>query len=225
MSRILIIEDDAAIVEGLIAAFEFHGYTLITAMNGEDGIAEFISSPPDLAIVDVMLPDIDGFDICSKLKSVNKDVPVIFLTAKNQESDKLLGFQLGADDYVTKPFSARELIARVKVHLRKSAAEPELRTVHIGSALVNFDDFTVEYKGDRHTLSPKEKKILQLLYNNRGVVVSRDKIIDEVWGQEYDPSIKTIDNFIGKLRRKIEDNPGKPVHIINVFGAGFKLIV
>ncbi len=227
MKKILIIEDDPTIIEGLITAFEFHGFELFIGMNGKQGIELFENKKPELIIIDIMLPDIDGFDICKKIREENKAIPIVFLTAKNQESDKLLGFELGADDYVTKPFSARELIARVKVHLKRadnSVNQQQMnQEVFIGKAQINFENYTIKKNEIICYLTPKEMKILKLLYDNPNTVVSRDRIIDEVWGNEYDPNIKTIDNFIGKLRKKIEDNPKNPIYIINVFGAGFKL--
>ena len=145
------------------------------------------------------------------------------LTAKSQESDKLLGFELGADDYVTKPFSAKELIARVKAVLKRSSIKtPVKREVQIGSTVVNLDNFTVCKGGTEYSLSPKEHAILELFIRLPDTVVSRSRIIDEVWGDEYFPSPKTIDNFIVKLRGKIEDNPRKPRHILTVHGAGYK---
>lgn len=225
--KILIIEDDPTIIEGLTAAFEFHGFKLFTAMNGMQGIALLKNEKPELVIIDIMLPDIDGFDICKKIRETDQLIPIIFLTAKNQESDKLLGFELGANDYVTKPFSARELIARVKVHLKKmdnsKRGESSEQELLIGNVKVNFKNYTLQKEGVIYNLSPKELKILKLLNENPDTVISRDRIIDVVWGEEYDPHIKTIDNFIGKLRKKIEDDPKKPIYILNVFGAGFKL--
>ncbi len=225
--KILIIEDDPTIIEGLITAFEFHGFKLYTGINGMQGIDLLKKEKPELVIIDIMLPDIDGFDICKKIRETDQSLPIIFLTAKNQESDKLLGFELGADDYVTKPFSARELIARVKVHLKRvknSDSEiPINRGMIIGKAQIDFENYTLKKEEIIYNLSPKEMKILKLLCENPNTVVSRDRIIDVVWGGEYDPNIKTIDNFIGKLRKKIEDDPKKPIYILNVFGAGFKL--
>ncbi len=224
--KILIIEDDPTIIEGLVIAFEFHGYELLTAQNGIEGLAHFRDGRPALVIIDIMLPDIDGYDICKKIRESDDSIPLIFLTAKNQESDKLLGFELGADDYVTKPFSAKELIARVKVHLKKrdkTVQQNRAELPVIGSVQIDFDNFVLIRNDERIPLSPKEQKILKLLHENPDRVVSRDEIIDGVWGEEYDPNIKTIDNFIGKLRKKIEADPKKPKYLLNVFGAGFKL--
>jgi DNA-binding response OmpR family regulator len=227
-NTILLIEDDPTIIKGLESAFSFHGFNLITAMNGDQGLTLYKKERIDLVIIDVMLPDIDGFDLCKRIREENKFIPIIFLTAKSQESDKLLGFELGADDYVTKPFSAKELIARVNVHLKKTKiADLENKTggeIIIGKATVNFDNFTISKDNQVFTLTPKEHKILKLLHNNIDLVVTRDQIMDMVWGDDYYPNIKTIDNFIRKLRLKIEEDPKKPQYLINIFGTGFKLI-
>lgn len=228
MNKILIIEDDATIVEGLVAAFGFHGFEVCSAGSSEKGVPLFQKEKPQLVILDIMLPGLDGFDACKRLRELDPKVPIIMLTARSQESDKLLGFELGADDYVTKPFSAKELIARVKAVLKRSAilesglTSNPVQTVTVGSARVNFADFTIQKDGTEHPLSPKEHDILELLTGNPNTVISRNRIIDEVWGDEYFPSPKTIDNFVVKLRNKIEDNPKKPRHILTVHGAGYK---
>ncbi len=227
MTKILIIEDDRAIIEGLEAALNFHGFQVITAESSEKGVPLFQSESPGLVILDVMLPGLDGFEACKRIKEIAPQMPVIMLTAKSQESDKLLGFELGVDDYVTKPFSAKELIARVKAVLKRSAHQPEpapqqKQEITIGSAVVNFSHFTVTKDGTESSLSPKEHAILKLFVQNPDTVISRSRIIDEVWGDEYFPSPKTIDNFVVKLRNKLEDTPRKPQHILTVHGAGYK---
>jgi len=223
MKKILIIEDDLTIVKGLETAFKFHGFEVLAAGSSEEGLPLFQQAKPDLVILDIMLPGLDGFEACKKIREQDRRVPVIMLTAKSQESDKLLGFELGADDYVTKPFSARELIARVKAVLKRVTQAPaQDQTVTIGSAVVNFDNFTVSKRGEEYSLSPKEHAILKLFVEHPDTVISRSRIIDEVWGDEYFPSPKTIDNFVVKLRSKIEDNPKKPRYFLTVHGAGYK---
>ena len=225
MQRILIIEDDRTIIEGLEAAFKFHEFEVFSAESSEVGLPLVRQKKPDLVILDIMLPGLDGFEACKKIKKQDRHLPIIMLTAKSQESDKLLGFELGADDYVTKPFSAKELIARVKAVLKRTAAAPAPsaeQVMTIGNAIVNFDNFTLGKGTDEFPLSPKEHAILKLFVNHPDTVISRSRIIDEVWGDEYFPSPKTIDNFVVKLRGKIEDNPKKPQHILTVHGAGYK---
>ena len=173
--------------------------------------------------VDIMLPGHDGYEICKKIRELNKNIPIIMLTAKSRESDKLLGFELGADDYVTKPFSVKELIARVKAVLKRGEKQDLLiDIVQIGEIEVNFKNFELKNRENVYPLSPKECDILKLLIKNPDEVINRDRIIDKVWGNEYFPSPRTIDNFILKLRNKIENDPRNPSHILTVHGAGYK---
>ena len=224
MVKLLIIEDDATIVEGLETIFSHHGFTVSHALNGEQGMELYKSNPPDLVLLDIMLPGVDGYQICKEIRDLNKDIPIILLTAKSQEGDKLLGFDLGADDYITKPFRALELLARIKALLKRSYKAPAIASaVKLGRAVINFDNFTVTQDQQVLSLSPKERDILKLLAENPDTVISRDRIIDEVWGGEYFPNPKTIDNFIRKLRAKVELDPKNPVHIQSVHGAGYIL--
>ena len=226
MAKILLIEDDKTIVEALEDTLRFHDFTVFTAGDGKEGMERFAREDPDLVILDIMLPGVDGFEVCRKIRQLNKDVPVIMLTAKNQESDKLLGFELGVDDYVTKPFSVRELTARVKAVLKRSSGTPAAaeneNIVRVGRAEINFKNFTVTREGVEYPLSPKEYEILKLLVEHPDEMIDRNRIIDVVWGDEYFPSPRTIDNFILKLRNKIEEDPKNSVHILTVHGAGYK---
>jgi DNA-binding response OmpR family regulator len=246
MSKILVIEDDQTIIEGLKPAFEFYGFSLLIALDGLEGVRLYQKEKPELVILDVMLPGADGFEVCKKIRESDLRTPIIMLTAKSRENDKLLGFELGADDYITKPFSAKELIARVKAVLKRTgnetcrkgdrkgdsqeaskgdsqeARQEAPQEITVGNAVVNLEYFTVLRAGDEYTLSPKEHDILQLFVNNPETVVTRSRIIDEVWGEEYFPSPKTVDNFVVKLRGKIEDKPRNPRHIITVHGVGYK---
>lgn len=223
MNKILIIEDDPKIVKGLETAFKFHEFTVLHANNAEGGLSIFQKNQPDLVILDIMLPGLDGFEICKRVKKENPLIPVIMLTAKSQESDKLLGFELGIDDYITKPFSAKELIARVKAVLKRSNMNHRIhKAITIGNVSVNFESFLVIKGESEIPLSPKERAILKLFTTFPNRVISRSQIIDEVWGDDYFPSPKTIDNFIVKLRSKIEDNPKKPQHLLTIHGAGYK---
>jgi len=183
------------------------------------------SEKPDVVILDVMLPGFDGFEICKKIRERDRRIPIIMLTAKGGESDKLRGFETGADDYVTKPFSARELIARVNAVLKRSGVpvkEEQKQVFTVGNVSVNFDNFTVKREGEELSLSLKEYEILRLLMDNPDTVISRDRIIDDIWGEDYYPNPKTIDNFILKLRNKIEEDPRDPRHILAVHGVGYK---
>jgi len=225
MPKILIIEDDKTIVEGLEDTLQFHDFTVFTAGSGREGLKMYQKHKPDLIILDIMLPGVDGFEVCKKIKQSDKAMPIIMLTAKSQESDKLLGFELGADDYITKPFSVKELVARVRAVLKRSAGNPKVENiVTVGTAEINFKNFTVNREGAGYALSPKEYDILKLLVAHPDEVIHRDRIIDEVWGDEYYPSPRTIDNFILKLRTKIETDPKNPRYILTVHGAGYKLV-
>jgi DNA-binding response OmpR family regulator len=229
MNKILIIEDDRTIVEALADTFIFHDFEVKSAADGKSGYDVFLGWKPDVIILDLMLPGLDGFDICKKIRKKDRQIPVIMLTARSQESDKLLGFELGADDYVTKPFSVKELVARVKAVLKRSAPGnresrgKNLETAVVGQAAIHFKNFTITRAGIEYPLSPRECEILKLLVKHPGEVVDRNRIIDVVWGDEYFPSPRTIDNFILKLRNKIEEDPRNPVHILTVHGAGYKL--
>jgi DNA-binding response OmpR family regulator len=223
MRKILIIEDDKLIVEGLEDTLQFHDYEVVTAGNGKDGLSLFQKEKPDLIILDIMLPGVDGFEVCKKIKQTNRDIPIIMLTARSQENDKLLGFELGVDDYVTKPFSVKELVARVGAVLNRSKKTSKKETlVTVGKAEINFKNFTITREGVEYPLSPKEYEILKLLISHPDEVIDRNRIIDVVWGDEYFPSPRTIDNFILKLRAKIETDPKNPEYILTVHGAGYK---
>lgn len=233
MPTIFIIEDDQTITQGLETAFRFHGFNVYTAESSEHGLPRLPELKPDLVILDIMLPGLDGFETCKRIRELDRHLPIIMLTAKSQESDKLLGFELGADDYVTKPFSAKELVSRVKSVLKRcnrptetistTTSTPTMTPgITIGRAVVNFDHFTITKDGTESPLSPKEHAILKLLVHSPDTVISRSRIIDEVWGETYFPSPKTIDNFVVKLRGKIEDNPKKPRFILTVHGVGYK---
>ncbi|MCK5220793.1 MAG: response regulator transcription factor [Candidatus Aminicenantes bacterium] len=226
MTKILLVEDDKTIVEALSSALTFHDFSVEATDNSEKGYEKFVSEKPDLLILDINLPGADGFELCRKIRKVDQIVPIILLTARVQESDKLLGFELGADDYITKPFSAKELIARIRAVLKRSAGDKRGQTPNkIGLVEILLDQFLVKKGGKESSLSPKEQQILKLFLENPGKVISRDEIIDKIWGDDYFPSPKTIDNFIVKLRNKIEDNPKDPQHIITLHGAGYKLLL
>lgn len=228
MKKILIIEDDLTIVEALEDTFRFHDFEVFTAVNGKEGYDLFLKQKSDLILLDIMLPGQDGFEVCKKIRKEDQCIPIVILTAKSQESDKLLGFELGADDYVTKPFSVKELVARVNAVLKRyvyrnqNQSDKKEGMVTVGKAVINFKEFTISCKGMEYSLSPKEYDILKLLVKHPGEVINRDRIIDVVWGDEYFPSPRTIDNFILKLRNKIEENPRNPVHILTVHGVGYK---
>jgi DNA-binding response OmpR family regulator len=226
MSKILIIEDDNTLQQGLAETLQFHGFETISTRDGLSGLKLVEQQRPDLIVLDIMLPGVDGYEVCKQVRRHDEKTPILMLTARDRENDKLLGFELGADDYLTKPFSLKELVARVQALLKRTALEKDApATVRIGDAEVLFRRFEIRRGGKALELTPKENAILRLLVAHSPEVVSRDRIMDRVWGGEYDPSPRTIDNFILKLRQKIERDPARPEHLLTVHGAGYKLIM
>jgi len=225
MEKILVIEDEPDMVMGLKDNLEYEGYTVVTARDGLEGIELAAKELPDLIILDLMLPKKDGYDVCKELRSKGMDTPIIMLTAKSQEVDKVLGLELGADDYVTKPFSIREVLARIKAVLRRKGGRPQkLDSYEFGNVHVDFRKSTVVKNGETVELSHYENEILRLLIANKDEPVSRNRLLDEVWGYDLFPTTRTIDNHIVKLRQKIEDDPKNPAHVITVHGIGYKFV-
>jgi DNA-binding response OmpR family regulator len=223
--RILIIEDEEDIVLGLKDAFEFEGYEIGSAATGEEGVALATETAPDLVILDLMLPGINGYQVCERIRRLDRAMPILILSARSQESDIIRGLEAGADDYMTKPFSVGELLARVRTVFRRVEAfsRRTSKIVTVGEVRVDVDARTATVDGTAVDLGFYETAILALLDERRGVPVSRDEILDHVWGLDANPTNRTIDNFILKLRRKLEENPAKPKHILTVYGQGYKL--
>jgi DNA-binding response OmpR family regulator len=227
MKRILIVEDEAGMLQGLKDNLEFEGYDVDTASEGKTGLDKTLRGSYDLIILDVMLPHVSGFDICKTARKEGIETPVILLTAKGEEIDKVLGLELGADDYITKPFSLRELLARIKAILRRSPASNNGHGefIKVGNISVNFKNFEAK-EGDKEVkMSHKEFEILHYLYKNTGKTVDRDDLMTNVWGIDYDITTRTIDNFILKLRQKIETDLNNPKVILTVHGVGYKMIL
>ncbi|KAF0242939.1 MAG: two-component system OmpR family alkaline phosphatase synthesis response regulator [Planctomycetota bacterium] len=222
---ILVVEDEADILRGLRDNLAYEGWRVLTAGDGEKGLALAMKEKPDLVILDWMLPGMDGLAVCRELRARGAQVPVVFLTARGQEVDRVLGLEMGADDYVTKPFSVRELVARVKAILRRAAgtaARPA--KFAIGDLEVDADAFTAKRGKKNIDLGRYEAEILRLLAQRRGQVVSRNDILNEVWGVDAYPTDRTVDNYIVKLRQKIEKDPKNPKLLITVHGAGYKVV-
>jgi DNA-binding response OmpR family regulator len=225
MSKILLIEDERKMRLGLKDNLEFEGYDVNAVGNGKDGLHELVTNSYDLVILDVMLPQMSGFDVLRKARENGVTTPVIMLTAKGEEVDKVIGLELGADDYVTKPFSLRELIARVKAVLRRNEGRvPSSGTMRLGDVEVDFATYNATKRGEALTMTPKEFEILKFLWEHRNTVVSRDQLLTNVWGYDESISTRTVDNFILKLRQKIENDPSHPCFIITMHGTGYKLI-
>lgn len=228
MARILIVEDEPSMRMGLKDNLEFESFDVDQAPDGEEGLEKSLSNTYDLILLDVMMPKMSGLDMCKALRSKGNKTPIIFLTAKGEEIDKVLGLELGADDYITKPFSLREVIARVKAVLRRAGAlapEKSPRQFTIGKLWVDFEHYEAKIDNKIEKLSHKEFEVLLYLHKHKNEVVSRYQLLEDVWGYETQPTTRTIDNFILKLRHRIEENPNNPRHILTVHGAGYKLLV
>lgn len=223
--KILIIEDEPHIVLGLSDALEFEGFQVASASKGKEGIQLAKQEKPDAILLDLMLPDTNGFKVCEDLRRWDAFVPIIMLTARGQEIDKIRGLDAGADDYVTKPFSVGELIARLRAIFRRASrlSETTPEVFDIGQVKVNMTAHTVARGSKSHQLSFYEVELLRLLHERVGQPVSREEILQKIWGIEAGPSNRTVDNFIVKLRKKIEKSPDKPEHILTVYGYGYKL--
>jgi DNA-binding response OmpR family regulator len=223
--KILIIEDEPHIVLGLTDALEFEGFCVASAATGKEGVTLASSQKPNAILLDLMLPDMNGFNVCEDIRRVDPFVPIIMLTARQQEVDKIRGLDAGADDYVTKPFSVGELVARLRAIFRRAQrpAEPTAEVFSIGQATVSVPTQTVTRGQRSEQLSFYEVELLRLLHERMGQPVSRDEILQKIWGTELGPSNRTVDNFIVKLRKKVERYPDKPEHILTVYGFGYKL--
>jgi len=225
MSKILIVDDEPNMRLGLKDNLEFEGYDVDSAADGESALVKIIDNDYDLILLDVMMPKMSGFDVCKNIRKKGVTTPVILLTAKDQEIDKVLGLELGADDYVTKPFSLRELNARIKAVLRRGESQgTEDNKVQIGKIEVNFRSYVALENENPVQMSHKEFEILHYLWKHRNKIVSRDDLLEKIWGYEESPTTRTVDNFILKLRQKIETDPNHPQCIITVHGIGYKLI-
>lgn len=223
--KILIIEDEKNMVEGLKFNLEARDYRVMAAYDGETGLTRAAEEPPDLIILDLMLPGINGYEVCKRLKESQPETPIVMLTAKSQEADIVTGLDLGADDYITKPFSVLELLARINALLRRSRSDtPVPEEMHIGDLEINFKKYQAQKGGKALELSPREFEILRYLLGRKGEVVSRDDLLNEVWGYESFPYTRTIDAHIATLRKKIEDSPDKPALIITIHGKGYKFL-
>jgi two-component system alkaline phosphatase synthesis response regulator PhoP len=225
MIKILIVEDEPNMVTGLRDNFEFEGYQVITAPDGVAGLERALSESPDLVILDVMMPRMSGLDVCKQLKSKRPSLPIIMLTARGQEVDKVVGLEIGADDYVTKPFSIRELLARVKAVLRRAKNVPNhTETLAFGEVEVNLRSCQVSRKGKSLDFSSKEFELLKYFLHHPGETLSRDRLLEEVWGYEHFPTTRTVDAHIVRLRQKVEPRPEEPRYILTVHGTGYKFV-
>ena len=225
MTRVLVVEDEESISDPLSYLLRQEGFEVAVAATGPEGLAEFDRSGADIVLLDLMLPGLSGTEVCRTLRS-RSSVPVIMLTARDSEIDKVVGLELGADDYVTKPFSSRELVARVRAVLRRRAAEPEdvsTAALQAGPVRMDVDRHVVTVDGRHVQLPLKEFELLEMLLRNAGRVLTRGQLIDRVWGADYVGDTKTLDVHVKRLRAKIEPDPAVPQHLVTVRGLGYKL--
>jgi DNA-binding response OmpR family regulator len=229
-TKILIVEDDPHILLGLEEILKSEGYETASCNRGDEAVAAVAKFQPTLIVLDVMLPGASGYDICKSLRAKKISTPILMLTAKGQEIDKVVGLDLGADDYVTKPFGVRELLARIQALLRRTVTvtndKPESDLVfQIGSATIDPKTFQVKRGKSVEALTAKELKLLQVFHAHAGEVLSRDKLLNEVWGYNYFGTTRTLDQVIVQLRKKLGDNGAEPSHLLTIHGVGYKLAV
>ncbi len=223
--RILIIEDEPDLLRGLALNLKAEGYSVLTASRGDAGIQQALRERPELILLDIMLPGMNGLDVCRELRKKGFEAPIIMLTAKAEEMDRVVGLEIGADDYVTKPFGLRELLARIRVRLRRHAPVAEGGAkLRFGSVEVHFEKHEAWRESKRIDLTAKEFEVLRLLARHRGEIVTRDRLLEEVWGYESYPTTRTVDNHILRLRQKLEEDPSDPRYILSVYGEGYKFV-
>jgi len=224
MGRILVVEDDPAVQKALKRLFESEGYAVEIQANGKSALESFQAMPPAVIILDLRLPQLSGSDVCKEIKAQSPSQPIIVLSATSDVSDKVLLLELGADDYVTKPFSPRELLARVRAALRHTSRTANVNRVTFDGISIDFRKMEVQRDGSIVVLTAQEFKTLQFLVQNADRVIGRDELLNEVWGYQNYPSTRTVDNHILKLRQKLERDPGSPVHFRTVHGMGYKFV-
>ena len=225
MSRILIVEDDAAILRGLADNLRFEAHDVLTASDGEAACGLVRDEKPDLIILDLMLPRVSGYEVCRRLRGEGITTPIVMLTARGEEADRVRGLDLGADDYVTKPFSVRELLARVRAVLRRmQAPKASLDQMQVGEIAVDFRRYEARKGSVPLEMTRKEFGVLRFLASRSGEVVTRDELLNEVWGYEAMPTTRTVDNHVASLRAKLEPSPAAPVHLLTIHGVGYKWI-
>ena len=225
MARILVVEDDPAILQGLADNLGCESHDVLTAPDGEQGYSLARSEKPDLIILDIMLPRMSGYELCRKLRAEGVTTPIVMLTARGDEADRVVGLDLGADDYITKPFSVRELLARIRAVLRRAQAQSVLpEELRFANVVVDFRRYEARKAGRPVDLTRKEFGLLRLLAARSGEPVTRDDLLNEVWGYDANPTTRTVDNHVASLRAKLEENPSDPRHLFTVHGVGYKWV-
>ncbi|MEK7718149.1 MAG: response regulator transcription factor [Bacteroidota bacterium] len=224
--KILIIEDETDLIKGLKINLTDEGYDVDWAVNGVEGLRKALDNAPDLILLDIMIPEMDGLEVCRRLRQKNSSIPVIMLTAKGGEIDKVVGLEIGADDYMTKPFSIRELLARIKARLRNTEQieNKPINSYTFGDITIDFARFKAIRKGLELELTALETEILRYFTQHRQEVITRDALLDKIWGYDTFPTTRTIDNHILKIRKKIEEEPSRPQYILSVYGGGYRFM-
>ena len=226
IARILVVEDEEALAESVRYNLEREGYVVTVAGDGRRAIERFRAEAPSLVILDLMLPELSGLDVCRMIRD-GSEVPIIMVTAKDSEADKVAGLELGADDYVTKPFSVRELVSRVRANLRRTRPEAIRPTEEIlagGPVTMDVARHEVTVRGESVPMPPKEFDLLESLLRRRGRLLTRELLIEEIWGADYYGDTRTLDVHMKRLRRKVEEDPHRPVHLVTVRGLGYKFV-
>lgn len=225
MSRVLVVEDDPAILRGLADNLAFESHEVLTATDGEQAYRLIRDRKPDLIVLDLMLPRLSGYEVCRKIRGEGNMTPIVMLTARGEEADRVLGLDLGADDYVSKPFSIRELMARIRAILRRSQGARAMRDeLRVGDVVVDFRRYEARRNSELLEMTRKEFGVLRLLVSRAGEVLTRDDLLNEVWGYEATPTTRTVDNHIASLRAKVETSPAEPLHLLTVHGVGYKWV-
>jgi DNA-binding response OmpR family regulator len=225
--RILIVEDEPDIARGLTDALEFEGFDVTAVGTGREGVTTVRERKPDLVILDLMLPDLNGFVVCEQIRQIHPTIPVIMLTARSQEADKIRGLEVGADDYVTKPFSVGELVARIGALFRRLQRTPggAEESIEIGDAVIFPRRHELVRNKRTYQLSFYEVEIVRILYERAGQPVPREEILEKIWGVSGASQSRSVDNFVVKLRKKLEENASQPRHIVTIYGMGYKLVL
>ena len=221
---VAVIDDDDSVRTALLMNLQVEGFKTIAACDGEEGLRAIREGKPDLVVLDVMMPKKDGLQTCRELRNGGNSVPLILLTARSAEVDRVLGLELGADDYLAKPFSMPELMARIKALLRRTYTQEDVDTIQFANVVVDFRAYKAERDAQAIELSAREYRLLKYLVLKRGKVVTRDELLDQVWGYNSYPTTRTVDNHIARLRQKIESNLDEPKHILTVHGVGYKFV-
>ncbi len=223
IKAILIIEDDISILRGLKDNLSFEGYDILTSSDGQEGLQMAIDNQIDMLLLDIMLPGINGYNICQKLKKEKPDLPIIIISARGTEIDKVIGLDFGADDYITKPFSIPELLARIRAVFRRSQnSTKDIDKYSFGNVTLDFKRFQAFFNNEEIKLSSREFAIMKYLIEHEGDVIHRHDLLDKVWGYDVIPSTRTVDNYMLDLRKKFEKDPANPKYIISIRGAGYK---